>query len=407
MRSDSLLEKSAAYLQRLCVEIPNRRVGSTGNRSATDYFASLMVSFGFEIETHVFDCIDWIQDGIDLQLGGVHLEAFISPYSLGCQVRAPLVVAATLAELEAVEANQKILLVRGDLAKEQLMPKNFPFYNPEHHKRIIHLLETKKPQAIIAATSQDVGVAGAVYPFPLLEDGDFDIPSAYMTEREGDSLAKQAGEEVSLIMRANRIPAKGCNVVARKGANSDRRVVLFAHIDAKDGSPGATDNAGGVIVLLLLAELLADYSGDLGIEMVALNGEDYYSSPGERQYLQMNAGRFDEIVLGINLDGVGYRKGNAAYSLYDCPSHIAGSIHKVFSVHKDLVEGEPWYQGDHSLFLMNERPALAMTSERVLELLTEYVHTPKDSPDIVDNHKLVDVALALRKLLLKLGKISR
>jgi aminopeptidase YwaD len=299
-----------------------------------------------------------------------------------------------------------MILLRGDIAKEQLMPKNFPFYNPDHHQRIIQSLETKKPRAIIAATSRDLEMVGSMYPFPLFEDGDFDIPSVYMTDEEGSRLAQHAGpeDEVSLDSRAQRIPAKGCNVIARKGANPHRKVVLFAHIDARMSSPGANDNASGVIVLLLLAELLADYAGNLGIEMVAMNGEDYYSNPGEQQYLTINAGKFDEIVLGINLDDVGYYKGNVAYSLYDCPSELARSIHKVFSGYKELVEGEPWYQGDHGLFLMNQRPALAITSELLMELMREITHTPKDRPEIVEPTRLVHLAFALRDLLLHLDQ---
>jgi len=400
-----LSEKAETYLRRLCLEIPNRRVGSEGNRAATDFFAGIVASFGFETESPAFDCIDWTQDGAHLSMDGTPFESFVSPYSLGCHVSAPLIVASTVEELEAAEVSNKTILLRGDIAKEQLMPKNFPFYNPDEHKRIIQLLETKKPQAIIAATSRDVALAGAVYPFPLIEDGDFDIPSVYMTDEEGNRLAERAGKEISLESRARRIPARGCNVIARKGAHPNRRVVLFAHIDAKDGTPGAIDNATGVIVLLLLAELLADYSGDLGVEIVALNGEDYYSSPGEQQYLAINAGRFAEIILGINLDGVGYYQGNTAYSLYDCPSDIASSIHKVFSAHKDLVEGERWYQSDHGLFLMNQRPALALTSDRFTELWTEIAHTPKDSPEIVDTIRLANVAAALRDLLLHLNQL--
>jgi aminopeptidase YwaD len=180
--------------------------------------------------------------------------------------------------------------------------------------------------------------------------------------------------------------------------------VLFAHIDARIGTPGASDNASGVIVLLLLAELLMDYSGNLGIEIVAMNGEDYYAAPGEQQYVAINTGRFDEIMLGINLDDVGYHRGNVAYSLYDCPAAMAASIRQVFSGYKDLVEGEPWYQGDHGLFLINHRPALAITSELLMELMTEITHTPKDRPEIVDPTKLVNVAFALRDLLLHLDQ---
>jgi aminopeptidase YwaD len=404
METLQLSQKAEKYLQRLCVDIPGRQVGSPGNHMATDFCAGLLASWGFTTETPEFECADWSHDGAELHVDGVPFTVFASPYSLGCRVSAPLRVISTDEELEAAEISNQIILLREDIAAEQLMPKNFPFYNPDRHQRIIHLLETKKPQAIVAATSRDVAMVGSLYPFPLIEDGDFDIPSVYMTDEEGHRLAQYAGRQVALESRARRIPTTGCNVIARKGADFQRRVVLFAHIDAKIGTPGASDNASGVIVLLLLAELLADYRGNLGIELVALNGEDCYSSPGEQQYLSLNAGKFDEILLGINVDGAGYYRGNVAYSLYDCPANIAASIHQIFSGYPDLVKGEPWYQGDHGLFLINQRPALAITSELLIELMTEITHTSKDHPKMVDSTKLVKTALALRELLLHLDQ---
>jgi len=442
MTSTLWCQKAATYLHRLCVDIParwrepgrasqgpgrsgregGRRVGSQGNRAATDLFAAAVASFGFDTQSLPFDCVDWSHDGADLSVAGALFEAFPSPYSLGCRVRAPLLVVSTLAELEAADLSGRIVMLRGEIATEQLMPKNFPFYNPDHHRRIIYLLETKMPQAIIAATSRDLQGVGGIYPFPLFEDGDFDIPSVYMTEEEGNRLAERAGQEISLHSRARRIPATGCNVIARKGRQAasdrrhgkhpaqgtdrDRRVVLFAHIDARIGSPGANDNASGVVALLLLAELLADYHGSLGIEIVAMNGEDYFSNPGEQQYVALNAGRFDEIVLGINLDDIGYHKGSIAYSLYDCPAGMADSIRRLFSAHQRMIEGEPWYQGDHGLFLINHTPALAVTSELLPELMAEITHTAKDTVEIVDPVKLVTVALALRDLVLHLDRAT-
>ena len=395
-------DRAGSYMRKLCIEIPSRRVGSQGNRAATDFFTERMESFGFQTESPAFECMDWSQAGTQVSVGEVPFEAFASPYTTGCQASAPLKVASNAAELEGAELTQTVLLLRGDLAKEPLMPKNFPFYNPEEHKHILQLLEVKKPLAILAATSRNEEMAGAMYPFPLIEDGDFDIPSVFMTEEEGDRLAEMAGQEVSVVIQARRIPARGCNVIARKVADPACRVVLFAHIDAKYGTPGAIDNATGTVVLLLLAELLADYTGRLGVEIVALNGEDYYSNPGEQLYLEMNAGRFGEILLGINLDGVGYMYGKTAYSLYGCPPPLAGLIRNVFSAHQDLVEGEPWVQGDHGLFVMNQRPALALTSERVFEIMAEIVHTSKDTPEIVASAQLSASALALRDLILQL-----
>lgn len=396
------LAKAAAYLDKLCVEITSRRIGSPGNRAATTFFADVVASFGFETMSPEFACMDWRQDGVRLTQGDASFEAHASPYSLGCEVRAPLVVATTVHELESVDDSRVILLLRGDIAGEQLMPKAFPFFNPEEHKHIIRLLESLAPRAIIAATSCDVEMVGGLYPFPLIEDGDFDIPSVFMTAEEGARLARRAGQEVELQSRAERIPARGCNVIARLHAGARRRVVFLAHIDARIGSPGAGDNASGVIVLLLLAELLAGYRGQLGIELVAMNGEDYYSNPGEQQFLAMNADHFDDIALGVNLDDVGYYRGRVAYSLYGCPADIAGAIHRGFSAYPQLMEGQPWYQGDHGLFIMHQTPSLAITSELLGELMAEITHTPKDRPETVDAGRLVQLALALRDLLLRL-----
>jgi aminopeptidase YwaD len=403
-----LSEKAEKYLQRLCLDIPNRCVGSKGNRAATEIFAEWVASFGFKTECPEFDCVDWTNQGARLTVNHEPFDVFVSPYSLGCHLSAPLAVVSTVEKLETVEAANKIILARGNIAKEQLMPKSFPFYNPDEHKRIIHLLETKAPLAIIAATSRNPELAGGLYPFPLIEDGDFDIPSVYMTEEEGNKLIKHAGKGISLDILSKRSPAKGYNVIARKVADSGRKVVLCAHIDthnSKDGTPGALDNATGVVVLLLLAELLENYNGHLGIEIVALNGEEYYSSPGEVQYLERNQGRLNEILLNINLDMVGYYQGNTAYSLYNCPDDIVKSIRKAFSTQKDIVEGEPWYQGDHMIFTQNQIPALAITSGHFMELLTHIAHTARDRPELVDCSKLTHVALALRGLLLDLDKL--
>jgi aminopeptidase YwaD len=402
MMATLLSDKAALYLHKLCLETPGRHVGSAGNRAATQFFAGIMSSLGFETECPTFECINWTQAGAELAVGDAAFQVQVSPYSLGCQVRAPLAVVSTVTELEKAEARERVLLLRGEIAKEQLMPKNFPYYNPDEHTRIVRALEAAQPLAIVAATSRNPELAGAVYPFPLIEDGDFDIPSVFMTEEEGKRLAERAGQVVCLESRAQRIRSHGCNVVARKGVDGRRRAVLFAHIDAKESTPGALDNATGVVTLLLLAELLASYTGRLTIEIVAINGEDYYAAPGEKQWVQANTGRFDEIVLGINLDGAGYREGRTAYSLYECPTELADLIRQTFAAHTELVEGEGWYQSDHSLFLMNQRPAVAITSERMAALWAEVAHTARDRPELVDTAKLVEIAHALHDLLLQL-----
>ena len=403
MTNSSLKTKAETYLNHLCLEIPTRRVGTKGNQAANTFIAETFSSFGFEVDHQPFECLDWAQNGASLSQNGEQFQVLVGPFSFGCQIQAPLVVVSTADALEVAEIQDKILLLHGEIAREQLMPKNFPFYNPEEHQRIIRLLEKKGPAAVISATGRNPELAGAVYPFPLIEDGDFDIPSAYMTEEEGARLASRANEMAALVIEAERRPSSGLNLAASKGS-SGRRVVVSAHMDAKDNTPGALDNAAGVIVLLLLAELLNDYDGELGIELLPFNGEDHYSAAGEIAFLKANEGRLNEILLNINIDAAGYRGKNNVYSLYECPKELAGLIQTTFKAGEILTEGEPWYQGDHMVFAMQGVPALAITSERFMEIETKFAHTSKDHPDLVDCEQLVDVATVLHELMLKIEK---
>ena len=71
---------------------------------------------------------------------------------------------------------------------------------------------------------------------------------------------------------------------------------------------------------MFLAHLLRDYDKDRTIELVALNGEDYYAASGQMNYIEKNNGRFSEILLNINIDGAGYIKGSTTFSLFNLSS---------------------------------------------------------------------------------------
>ena len=252
---------------------------------------------------------------------------------------------------------------------------------------------------MITAIARNPDAVGAIYPFPMIEDGDFDIPSAYMTDKEGKKLLVFSGKKVSLKMEAERIPSKSENIVARKGGRNKKKIVLCAHIDTKEGTPGALDNASGVSILLLLAELLADYDGELGVEIAALNGEEYYNAPGQVEYLSRYNGDFQPILLAINLDDIGYYKDRTAYSLYGVPDGTAETIRKVYGGRKGFFEGPQWYQSDHGIFIANGIPAMAITEESFAELFAEITHSEKDTPEIVDPLKLIENAEVLAEII--------
>lgn len=395
-------EKAEEYLNTLCSVKPNRRTGSPGNRAATDFVAAMMKKWDYTVDTTPFSCLDFESGDISLVCQDRGYEVYVSQFSPGCDVTAELVTVSTVEELESCRCEGKILLMHGAICVEQLMPKNFVFYNPDHHKRIYALLEEKHPAAIITATEKNPELVGALYPFPLIEDGDFDIPSVYCKDIIGREILARTGEIFQLAIEAKRIPATACNVIARKNQATPQKIVVSAHVDAYWSTLGALDNASGTVVLLLLAEMLQDYEGQSCIEIVAFNGEDYYGASGEMDYLRRYGEDLSKIIVAINVDDVGYQRGKDAYSLYECPDEIKQKAQAIFGEYDGIMAGEPWYQGDHMIFAQKGKPAIAFTAEKVTELMATITHTPKDTPDIVDCGKLIEVAHALQSFITKL-----
>ena len=399
--TDNLQIRCNDYLKTLCVDITERCVGSNGNRQATSFFEKELSLRGWETEMVEFDAIDWEEDGATLKTDEENFDVLVSPYSPGFRGEGELISASTSEELSEINAKNKIIFLYGEIAREQLMPKNFVFYNPEKHQKIISILENSGAKAIISATGRNAALAGGVYPFPLIEDGDFDIPSVYMTEEEGLKLIPKIGKIVFLESLSKRIPANGFNVIAKKGNNNSPKIVVTAHIDAKKGTPGAIDNATGVIVLLLLSDLLKDYNGNKLIEIVAFNGEDYYAVPGQMNYISANKDKFNKILLNINIDGAGYKEGQSAFSLFNLPDEILQPALKVINHYSGITEGVQWPQGDHSIFLQYGIPAIAVSSKWFIDNIAEQdiTHTPKDNIEIVDCNKIVEISQALDTLI--------
>ncbi|SMP65921.1 M28 family peptidase [Anoxynatronum buryatiense] len=396
------------HLEKLVVEMGHRSVGSPANQKAVAYAADTLNALGWEVALNAFDCMDWDEAPVRLQVGSHHFTAYASPYSPPCNVRVPLVAADSLTQLQAADLEHRILFISGDLAKEQLMPKNFVFYNPEEHRHLIALLEEKNPAAIICATGPGEGLSKGLNPYPVFEDGDFHIPSVYMKEEDGERLLhiwqQQPDEEILLAHQSRRIPSTGHNPVARKigtGQKTDRkRILICAHIDAKKTTPGALDNTTGVAVLLSLAEALQDYRGRDDLEIIPFNGEDYYAVSGQMNYLQQNDGKFDDIRLVINIDGAGHVDSRTALSFYNLSEDDIGKLLTTAGGFSSLEQGEAWYEGDHSIFLQQGVPCMTATSSNLRDGVMTISHTSHDTLDKVNLSLLEELVAFLRDVII-------
>jgi aminopeptidase YwaD len=101
------------------------------------------------------------------------------------------------------------------------------------------------------------------------------------------------------------------------------------------------------------------------------------------------------ILVAINIDDVGFKKGKSSYSFYECSPGFEEKVENEFRIFEGLNRGEQWINGDHMIFVQNQVPSIAITSEFTPELMKIVTHTSADTPDLIDCHKLVEIAMAL------------
>jgi aminopeptidase YwaD len=393
---DRLVPAIEAHLDALCA-YEDRRVGGPGNLAAVDHIETVLAGAGFAVESTPFDSTGWEPGAAHLHAGWRDWPVHPGPYTNPCDVRAPLAAASTVEELDRGVHAGTILLLHGELVAEQLPPKGFPFYEAPELRRILAAIEAAAPAAVVAATGRNPGFAGSLYPFPLIEDAEVEVPHAYLRDEDGAALLVHVGDEAHLRLESRRVPAIGRQLVARRGSGPGR-VVVFAHVDSKQGSPGGIDNASGVAVLLALGGLLRDHAGPPAVELVPLNGEDDWATPGEKLYVAANEGAWGDIVLGVNLDAAGAVGGETAISLYGVEAALEATIRAVAARHAGIVEGEPWFESDHGLFLQNGVPALAITSTTFRDLCATVTHTALDTRDLADPASIAGIARLLADL---------
>ncbi|MEM1514033.1 MAG: M28 family metallopeptidase [Candidatus Thermoplasmatota archaeon] len=146
----------------------------------------------------------------------------------------------------------------------------------------------------------------------------------------------------------------GKNVIATLKGKTDFVVIISAHYDTVEVSPGADDDGSGVAVVLTSAKILSKYSFLHTIKFVAFSGEEQglYGS----EYFARNAyKRGEKIIADIQLDGVGYAKegkkvrissNDASIWIIDIAEQIASEYRKI-----DLEISRHDYMGsDHKSF---------------------------------------------------------
>jgi Zn-dependent M28 family amino/carboxypeptidase len=123
-------------------------------------------------------------------------------------------------------------------------------------------------------------------------------------------LSDQGYEVASQRYVADQREVRNLEVTLRGREWPDSIVVVGAHYDAVDGTPGADDNASGTAALLELARRLAGTAPRRTVRLVAFTLEEpphfWKESMGSLVYARAARARGDAIVAMLSLESLGY-----------------------------------------------------------------------------------------------------
>lgn len=359
-----------------------RPVGTQHNHDMIALLEASLLEMGCEIESLPFDCTIWKQGISTMTVAGQAFSVEPSPFSEPFCGRRQLVLARTIDELRCIDCRGAILMLAGDITKDPLSPKNYPFYYPAEHRDLIALLEEKGPAAIVAVTGATP--LNGKDPFPFFEDGNFLVPSANIGAELFLRIEPLLGSNATmaeLTIDSHKEPGRSRQLIAsKKAGNAKGRIVLAAHMDSKYDTPGALDNATGVAVLLEVAAGIN--AAEYDVDIVPLNSEEYYGANGELAYLAQIGD--EHIALMINIDSPCHIGSQTAVSFYNFTDAMMTALDKVIDNTPAIVKGDAWYAGDHAPFLFRGTPCMAVTSSDFFAGALEYTHTPKDTLETVD-----------------------
>ncbi len=361
----------AAHVTALAGEIGARPSGSPANQLATEYVRMVLTAAGLAVRELPFRCRWWEPGVASLQIGGAWVDVPPAPFSRPCDVRGRATRLATDADLrDAAFSPGRIVVINGDLTAESYFPKAFPFVSLPAQQERIARLEALRPAAVVA-------VIPASRAMPVLEDGDLAFPYVIVPSGIGDRLREDRAVGVRIGGALH--DGEGVNPSV-SSAGAGPRTVLSAHIDTEVTSPGAFDNAGGVATLLAFAE--GGLPQGPPIELVFFNGEEHYLAPGEQAWLA--ASDVAAVRQVVNLDGAGVVGHDTTVATMACPPDVVARVRSAVEDRRGWSMGPEWYESDHAIFAMRGIPSLAITSAGAHDVMTNVIHTERDTARLVD-----------------------
>ena len=137
-------------------------------------------------------------------------------------------------------------------------------------------------------------------------------------------------------------------IIEKQGSIPNQWIIIGAHYDSVEESPGANDNGTGVISTLQIARIIKDLNPRIGVRIINFGAEEQ-GFIGSSHYVRNTLAPSDSILLMLNLDQLGGTKGEDNRKIYcerdddvnplsnNLPSSLmTDTLAKIISIYTDL-----------------------------------------------------------------------
>ncbi len=288
-------EELKTYMHRLSLDYPDRFIGNKGHRMASSYLEKLLSSWGLRVKVHPFTVDitiprEWSLE-IDTGRGFERVDAL------------PGVGSPSVKKLEADiqcvgHAREEDYASLGKCAGKVHLAKLWK----NHETAKVREAALRGAPALIWYNDY----------FDELYSGACDysvapIPGISVKKTAAERVLEAGGGRVRLWVKSRRRKIRCRNIEAARGTASGRHAILTAHYDSRPRSPGASDDASGIAVMLAFIRRGFDKDLPFDIRYLFADCEEEGCVGAEHYAAQLyRANLLKEISCLVNLDAVGW-----------------------------------------------------------------------------------------------------